>query len=193
MSQRGKTSQLISITIEPGGQATRPVFGRYLYVVECSAPFLWRMDQTPLVPADQGSRLKAAEDATFEQVQFVNPQIVSITVKVFVGFAEYDQARFAIIEPTTTLRAQAGSLAGATGIDLTPTLSAGEVRRKALTVSNGSATDRLQIRDASGNVALIIFPETSIILPISEACELYNPNPGAVDYSIGQIIWNTAS
>lgn len=194
INARGKTSQLLPfLDIPAGGKRTLPAFGAYLYVVECSAPFLWRMDQTPYVPGDQGSRLRCVEGASFETVEVVNTNLVAISVKLFCGFAEYDQARFAIIEPPTNIRGQTGSLAGTTALDLTPVLQPGEVRRKAITISNGSAASRLHLRDAANVVTQFIFPESSIIVPISAGCNLYNPTGGAIDYAIGHIHWLTAT
>lgn len=127
---------------------------------------------------------------TFRRLEVRNPTVGDITVVIYVGGPIYSDARSSVIEPRTEYDAWTGTqINAATGQTFSGVPSGSRIRRKAIQITNLDATLNLQVRDSAGHVGLIVFPETSITLPISEAVEIYNANGAAVACAVSEIFW----
>lgn len=140
---------------------------------------------------EQGAGIKdIPAGGTFRRLEVRNPSLGEITVIVYVGGPAYSDSRHAIIEPRTEYAAWSGTqLNATTGQTFSGVPTGLRIRRKAIQITNLDATLNLQVRDTAGNVGLIVFPETSITLPISEAVEIYNANGAAVACHVSEIFW----
>lgn len=95
-----------------------------------------------------------------------------------------------VVDPKTRVAGWTGDLAANSGHTFAPALQPGDIRRKAVVVSNGDATSlRIQMRDPSGIAWNIILPGETAVFPISETVEVFNPNPAPVSVYVGEIYW----
>jgi len=126
----------------------------------------------------------------FNRLHVKNPSLGDIFVVIWVGGPKFKDNRSAIIEPKTRGKGWNGSTLAATTAQAFNGIPTGnQIRRKAIQVTNLDANLKLQVRDTSGYIILTVFPETSITLPISEACDVYNPNGAGVALNISEIWW----
>lgn len=139
----------------------------------------------------QGDTYTTAPGEKFRSIGVRNPSPATVRVIIFAGFGRYSQQRQSVLEPKTRVIGASGSLAGLDSIDLDPALFMinGDIRRKCILVSNPDLSLKLELHDEDGNAFLVIEPETSITVPISERCLLVNPNGAAVQYKLGQVFW----
>lgn len=139
---RGKSSQIVVLTVPPGEIAPGLATGTNLYVVSAPCGFLIRMEGGSFIDVQQGCARKATGGATFEYFEAWNPTAKAIKIRVFVGYAEYQDQRQAVVEPATRLACQSGTLAANTPLTIVSALSAADIRRKEVIVSNGSAAEK---------------------------------------------------
>lgn len=151
---------------------------------------------------------KKFED-TFDSITVKNPTVDVVTVTIWVGFGDYVDRRtnillnrlasiLPIIEPNTEAL-EAATTPTANQLDAGDTLAlpgtpgAGQLRRKAILVTNLDANLNLEILDGNGDKILTVFPRTNITLPISEACSVHNANGSNIACNIAEIWWNLPS
>ena len=187
--QRGKSSQTLQLTIPAGEMRTIPATGSFLAVVEAPCRFQVSLDSNPLVAARQGTALRATGGSYFEYFIVQNPQPVTITVLIYVGFAEFVDQRGAVIEPRTDSRGTSGSLAAGVTLPLPFAPKPNDIQRKLCILTNGDPANRLEVLDAAGVLCDVIFPETSKAYPISETFSLRNSTGAAIQYFRTDIVW----
>lgn len=97
------------------------------------------------------------------------------------------------VDADSRLVAHEVSIPANSGYALPPTLIAGDIRRKAVIVSNGDATsNRLLIRDAAGVAGCLVEAKETAVVEVSGFVEVYNPNPIAVQLYASEIYWRSA-
>lgn len=127
---------------------------------------------------------------TFKRLEVRNPSTGSITVVIYTGGPLYRDNRSALIEPKTEIAGWASnSIAATTGQVFAGVPSGYRMRRKCINVTNLDPALNLQVKDSAGNIALTVFAQTSITLPISETVTVHNANGSAVACSISEIWW----
>lgn len=195
-SKRGQASKTIPYTIPAGGQITVKATGSHLYLVESPIAVMVKLESSGATRCAPGTGLDCEDGAFFEYAEIANPAAVAIEVLVYVGFAAYKDSRQAVIEPRTRVKGANGILPINTDplsvVDLSPVPAPGDIRRKSITVTNRDPNNSLLLLDPEGEVFQEIFPQTSIILPISEGLKLKNPNAAPVSYATGSIYWLSA-
>lgn len=203
-----RSSRTATLILQPAGSPQSiqnfPQAGVRFYVVESDndAAIGVKPDKTQEELFTVGTGKEFSEDQPFRQLQITNYSPDVVTITLFAGFGDYIDKRTTIvgnrltsilpvIEPKTKPIAGAvTSIAGNAAIALSGVPATGQLRRKAIVVSNVDANLNLQILDGTGtNIILTIFPNTSIILPISEACSIKNPNGSALALTYGEIWW----
>lgn len=189
------TTQSYSVTkkIPPGGIEAVNIEGSNFHIVFSPVDIAIKWPGGEFVTYPQGSgvdNLPAGQ--TFKRLEVRNPSLGEITVVLYVGGPLYRDNRSALIEPRTEVSAQtpaASIIPNAAGVVLDGIPTGLRIRRKSIQVSNLDPALNLQIRDAAGNVALTVFAQTSITLPISEYVQVYNASGGAIASSISEIWW----
>ncbi|HLP00620.1 MAG TPA: hypothetical protein VK163_01245 [Opitutaceae bacterium] len=183
-------SHVFEVEIPPAG--IRPVVGSgdFFLIVEANTTLQIRRTGAAWQPYEQGDSEELPDGEIFERLELKNTSAVTASVKIFVGFGRRSQNRQQVMEPRTRVAGWSGDLAATTGRTFAPTLIPGDLRRKAVIVSNGDATSlRLQLRDPAGVAFNIILPGESAIVPVSETVEVYNPNAIPVTVYVGEIYW----
>jgi hypothetical protein len=179
------------LRLAPGKTEGIPVEGDFLCVTFSPCDIEISVDGRGKATYNQGDSRTLTGGRMFRRLEVRNPTAGTIDVIIFAGTDRYSQARQAILEPKTRVVGDSGTLAGNTPLDLDPALVlvGGDIRRKAVTISNPDTTLKLELRDEANVAFDIIEPKDTKIFPISERFFLYNPNGSALQYSLGHIIW----
>lgn len=198
----------MTLILAPAGTTqsiqTIPQAGDRFYIVDCDTDtavgIKTHKTQQELFTVGTGKQF--TPDQAFQTLEIENFSADIVTLVMFSGYGDYIDKRTTIvgnrlssvlptIEPKTLPVAGAtASIASGGNINLAPSITGTRLRRKAITVSNLDPNANLQIRDVGNvNVLLTIFPQTSIILPLSEACFIFNASAGAIALSYGEIYW----
>lgn len=176
------------------GIATIEAEGDFFWLLESPARIEIKATGGSFLPYEQDTGDDFEKVGPFKRLELKNATPNDVRVLVYVGFSRYKSARAAVIEPRTSLVAWNGTQIGAAaGVTFAGVPSVGQLRRKAIQITNGDASLRLQLRDTAGNVALEIFPETNITQPVSESVEVYNPNGAPVSCRVSEIYWLAAT
>lgn len=186
-------SQVHEKTIGPGETAFIDQDADFFWILESPVTLQVRVKGGSFNPYVQDTGEDYGRVGSFTRLDVRNPSLNTVRVLIYVGYSRFISSRSSVIEPNTKFIAWNGTQIGATsGETFTGVPPAGSLRRKAIQVTNEDATLRLHLRDADGNVGLIIFPETSITLPISESVQVFNPNGAAVAARVSEIYWQQA-
>ncbi len=199
-----RTSRVAVFPLAANEIARVPGSGTSFYIVDCdSDAFVGiKTDKTSEEFFTVGTGKSFTAEQFFGAIELRNTSASAIVVTMFIGFGDYIDHRtnivgnrlssiLPVIEPKTKpLANPAVTLAAATALALSGVApSTLYLRRKAIVVSNIDPNNNLQVRDAANIVMLTIFPQTSITLPLSESCNIFNPNVAAVALSVGEIWW----
>lgn len=188
--ERGKSSQVIPITIPAGGVANRPATGSFLYLVEAPARVKVRIETEAAVDMTAGCGIRATGGASFNFFEIENPQAFAVTVKVFVGFSEYIDQRAEVMDPpTATTGSGVVTLAAGGSIILDGNPPAGCIRRKSLLVTNFDLANPIMIETPAGVAIGACLPRTAWRENISGAVRLSNPSGGGISCIVGEV-WN---
>lgn len=197
---RGKSGQSITLFVPAGGQATAKSTGAFLYVVDAPGVIDIRLEQQPWHEARTGTSMKCGEGAVFEWVEVRNHNAAeSITVKLFLGFAEYRDDRETILEQPTEcfgVPDAAGwdgvQLAGGASVVLSGIQSGQRIRRKAVQIFNDDPGAPLHCYDGphpTGRRTATILASSAITMPISGYVRIANPNGAAVACALSEVWW----
>jgi len=186
-------AQFHEFEIPAGATHTAYGEGDSFLVVQSNVRLEILREGAPFLPYEQGDSENLPPGVQFARLEVRNPTLQPATVKLYSGFGRRGAQRQAVIEPRTRLKARAGILAETTllgsVVDLSPVPLPGDIRRKSITITNRDPNNSLSILDVDGEVSQEIFPQTSVILPISEGFKLKNPNAAPVNYATGSIYW----
>jgi len=143
------------------------------------------------------------EEQFFTSLELQNFESAAVTITIFVGFGDFLDHRTTIvgnrltsilpvIEPDTRLLADAATTL-ATGGTIAKNGVAPDttyLKRKAVLVSNLDASGNLQVIDYAGtNVALNVFPGTSVIVPTSGPVTIKNVSGGTIALAVSEVWW----
>lgn len=202
-----RSSRTAKIILAPAGVTQSiqrfPQVGVRFYIVESDsdAAIGIKTDKTQQELFTVGTGKEFSEDQAFTALEFENFSAAQITLTVFMGYGNFIDQRTTIvgnrltsilptIEPKTAMVAGVvNSINAITAFTLTGVPSTLQLRRKAIGVTNLDPNLNLQLRDALLNIGLTIFPGTSIIYPLSESVQIYNPNGAAVALSYNEVWW----
>lgn len=186
-------AQFHELEIPANGTRTAWGEGDSFLVVESNVRLEILRDGAPFLPYEQGDREDLPAGISFQRLEVRNPTLIPAKVKLYSGYGRRSAQRQAVIEPRTRVEARNGVLPvntdPASVIDLSASYMPGDIRRKSITITNVDPNNALKLCDPVGAVFQTIFPETSVILPISEGLFLKNPNAAAVAYEVGSIYW----
>lgn len=202
-----RSSRTATVILAAAGQTQSiqrfPQTGVRFYIVESSsdAEIGIKTDKTQQELFTVGTGKEFSDDQAFTALELENFSSAAVTLKLFAGYGNYIDQRTTIvgnrltsilptIEPRTQMVAGVvNSINAITGITLTGAPSVLQLRRKAVGLTNLDPAANLQLRDALLNIGLTIFPGTSIIYPLSESVQIYNPNGAAVALSYNEVWW----
>lgn len=181
----------VKLTIAAGAVEPVTLKGRNFYVVFSPVDIEIKRPGSEWATYPQSTGLDVLPDGDeFERLEVRNPSVGTITVVLWIGGPLFRDARAAIIEPRTEFAASATvSIANGAFVDFSGVPSGLRIRRKAINVTNNDPALDLQIRDAAGNIGLLVFAKTSITLPISEFVRIQNAAGGPIAVALSEIWW----
>jgi hypothetical protein len=191
---RGKSSQVLRLTIAAGASETIRATGSRFYVCESPVRLRIKADQGSAADYGQGCGLSCTDGAFFECLEVANPAQTEVGIVLYVGFADYVDQRSEVMEPPSRFVAHEVAIPANSGYAIPANLQANDIRRKAVVVSNGDATSlRLLIRDIAGKAGCLVESKETAVLEVSGFVEVYNPNPVAVQMYASEVYWVLAN
>ena len=177
-----------SIIVPAGG--VRPIAseGNFFLVIESNTPVEIARTGAPRQRYDQGDWEETG--AKFDRLEVFNPGTVAAKLRVYIGFQRRGMSRMSVMEPPTLARSIfAGTMAAGAEVQCVRAEQAGDIRRKAVLVANGSSEVRLQILDDTGEIIAFVSPEQVHTFPVSRPISVKNPTGAGVEAYISEIIW----
>ena len=196
-----RSAQTIIATIAAGDTRQFNVPGNYFYFVENDGTLFVKTDIGASKPYQLGTGEIVPPGSIFRFLELENKTANPIAIELYVGFGEFLDKRLNIVrerpasvqpvaEQNTEYVASATTSIGAgAGVTFTGTPGAGQLRRKAIVVSNRDTAAQLQVRDASGGPGTTVFGSTSITLPVSGEIEVFNATGGAISVYMAEIFY----
>lgn len=184
-------SAFIETRIGPNGFIGEAYLGNKFYIIDASGPIWVKTNNTSEIEFKQGQGQQFSKQ--FKRVELRNKSATNtIFVKIWVGFGDYIDRRFQLIESSTSYVANAlTSIAATTAEIFNGVPSGSQIQRKSLYVSNNDSSNNLEIRDKDNVSGLIVFPKTAIVIPTSDEVEVYNPTGGGVACRVSEIWYTT--
>jgi hypothetical protein len=179
------------VTLAPGEERRFPKTGVHFRIIYAAQLVEVRLDEGPAMVMAAGMGITYSGGATFETVSIKNTSALLQSVLFYAGFAEFVQPSLPLLTPPTQNVSfpSLTSLAAGAHVAIAPTYSGRRLRRASVTITNADTSARLNWRDEAGVIGGIIFPETSVLLPISETLQVFNPNGVSVSLSVSEIYY----
>lgn len=179
--------------LKAGQTLQQSVAGLFLQYIAGVSPIFIRKDGESFDEYWPGNGTGSGAFTSFE---VRNPAAFDVEIWLWVDRVEWlDNRRDNVESPTEAVGRAFTSIAASGLVDLLPDLTAPRIRRKAITVTNLDATVSIFVSDSSsanagrGNIIAAVFPQSSVILPISEPCRLRNDTGAAVSCAVGDVYW----
>lgn len=183
-----RSSAVFKTIIQPGGTYGISQYGGRYYFQTLTGLVYASTDKTIERPYIQRQGEQYEPSHYFNRVEIRNPNAFPVFVQVWVGFGQFLDSTFNIIESSTAAVAQAAtSIAAGATVTLSGTPTGNQLQRKSLVVSNPDSALDLQILDEANNLVATVFFRTSCTLPISGIVKVKNPNGSSVTAAISEI------
>jgi len=190
MSDQRQDVQFTIIDQEiPSGQTLGfPYSGNKFYIIDSTGELLVKTEFTVALPYKQGQGQSFEKD--FQRIEFNNPGLSTVSFRCFVGFGEYRDQRFALLESQTQLVGSNETVIN-TGATLTfdgiPTGS--QIQRKEIIIANLDTTSRLDILDKDDNMFTAIPFNQLLSLQTSDLVKIQNNTASNVALRVGETFY----
>lgn len=196
-----RSAQTIIATIPAASTRQFNVPGNYFYFVENGGTVWLKTDIGGSKPYQLGTGEIVPPGSFFRFLELENRSAASIDIELYIGFGEYIDKRLNIVrerpasvqpvaeQPTAYVASATVSIAATTAVVFTGTPATGQLRRKAIVISNRDTAASIVVRDDSNAPGTEVFPSTSITLPVSGEIEVYNPTGGAIAVYMAEIFY----
>lgn len=187
-------SHVFEVEIPPAG--IRPVVGEgnFFLIVEANTTLEIRRTGAAWQPYEQGDSEHLPPGETFARLEIKNTTGVACLAKIYVGFGRREQNRQSVMEPPTLIRSLfAGNLPANYTLQIPRATGAGDLRRKAVLVYNGSSELRLDVLDAAGAKCGFVPNEQGHTFPVSHPMAVRNPHGVAVECFVSELVWTSAT
>lgn len=186
--QYTESANVIPVTVPAAGVWPIDQLGQAFYLIGCTSPVYIKTDQTPEKPYSKGRGERFPNQLRFRRLEIRNPNAYAVTLLIWIGFGEYIDKRFEVLDGYTVTVAQPTTIVPANGsVTLSGAGGAGMIQRKQVVVSNVDVQTTLQILDSAGNIAAAVFPQTSVAIPTSDQVTIKNPTAADVSAYISEI------
>jgi hypothetical protein len=184
-----RSSTVHRFDIPAGGTFPISQYGQTFYILKCTAPVEVRTDRTPEKPYRKGTGEEFVEELRFSRLEFRNINSFVVRLEVWVGFGRYIDNRFEVLDSYTGITcALPSELLGAlTTLTLTGAPSQNQIQRKAIVVSNLDTGNVLRIWDENDELCCLVFPESSVTLPVSGIVKVRNDTGLAISCAVSEI------
>jgi len=190
MSDKRQDVQFTIIDQEiPSGETLGfPYSGNKFYIIDSTAELLVKTEFTVALPYKQGQGQSFEKD--FQRIEFNNPGLSTISFRCFVGFGEYRDQRFALLESQTQLVGSGEtSLSSSTEITFNGVPSGSQIQRKEIIISNLDTTSSLDILDKNDNAFAVVPFGQIVALQTSDSIKVRNNTGSAITYRVGEIFY----
>ena len=183
-----RSSVVMTLAIPANGMASIPSYGESFYLIGCSAPVEIKTDATAFKPYRKGTGEDFPPELRFKRLEVRNRNSSLINIQIWVGFGNYRDNRFEVIdEYAETIGDATPSIPAVTTRVFDGVTPAGYIQRKAFVISNLDPNSTLHLLDENDNFICAVFPETSIMLPTAGVVKVQNQTAIAITTYIGQI------
>jgi hypothetical protein len=183
-----RSSVYVKQTIPAGQTIHVSAFGETFYFIGLTAPVNVRTDVTAMKPYRQGTGEVFPPELRFRSLDIENPNAGEVSLTLWVGFGEYIDRRTALIDGYTLSVGSPWNNVGPMSARSFPGIPGPtQLHRKAIVVTNLDIANPLLIRDGNANVICAVLPNTSLILPIAGAVDVYNATGVAISAYMGEI------
>ena len=183
-----RSSVYVVQVIPAGGTIHVSAFGETFYFIGLTAPVNVKTDLTAAKPYRQGTGEVFPPELRFRSLDIENPNSSEVRLTLWVGFGEYIDRRTALVDGYTKAFGSAfNNVLAMSARTFSGSPTGTQLHRKAITVTNLDLTNALLIRDGDGATVCAVLPNTSLILPISGACDVYNPTGSTISAYMGEI------
>lgn len=188
-----KSSVTMTVTV-PGGTETEPgiyavdVWGEAFYLVGASAPIRMATDVSAAKEYRKGTGEQFPPGLTFRRLQAENRGPDPIRITVWAGFGSYIDNRVDVIETFTESRGRSDTIIpGNSGALFSGIPQGRQTQRKSLVITNLDPQTVLRVKGEDDNYICAVFPQTTIMLPISGRVLVENPTGAPVSMYSGEI------
>ncbi|MFT3870473.1 MAG: hypothetical protein QM715_18645 [Nibricoccus sp.] len=188
-------AQFHEIEIPPGAVRTAWGEGDSFLVVQSNVKLEILRDGAPFLPYEQGDREDLPPGISFKRLEVKNPNLATAYVKIYSGYGRRNQNRPTVIEPPTIIKGQAftslaASPAAGSSVTLSGIPAAGQLRRKAVIISNQDAANPVYIKDADGNFCEAVEFKSTAIIHVSGAITIVNTTAAPIPVCVSEV-WYT--
>ena len=180
-----------SITLEANEVRPVAIGGKVFSCLTSTGQFFVSFDGGPFIPLQGGVQIDNRPEQ-FTSMLFKNLTSGPITLTFYCGSSPVNYYPVTVNTTSTNaptyakggdiLNLNGGATIAFNGVD-------NGHNRKQIIVTNLDAAAALYLRDTSHKTLLPVLAGESKTVELSGACELYNPNGGAVSYCVGEIFY----
>lgn len=194
LEKQTRSAKLFTIILAasgtPGDTQGLSFYGNSFYIRACLGTVNISTEKTPQKPYRTGQGEKFIDELIFDRIEISNPNSYVVSVQIWVGFGEYIDKTFQVVEGYTVIvgwiarKVTAGQMVSFLGA---PTGS--NFQRKALLISNDDITNSLYVTDSAGNYAVTIKAGFQYNLPVAGPMIVRNDTAGDIAVSISEIYY----
>lgn len=170
-------------------------YGNRFYFQNATAPITASTEHTVARPYKKGTGEQFPDNLRFKRIEIKNPNPFSVYVQIWVGFGEFLDSTFEVVDGYTKLygvNIASNSIPGTSEIYLPGTPTGQQLQRKAIVVSNMDLTNALFVMEANASgvgtlTSNVVFGSTSIMLPISGPVVIRNNTSSPIVTYVGEI------
>lgn len=183
--------------IPAGGTWGISHYGNRFYFQQATSIILARTEHTVDRPYKKGQGEQFPDELRFKRLEISNPNPFDIYVQVWVGFGEFLDSTFEVVDGFTKcfgVPLPSQQIAALSEVYLSGNPTGQQLQRKAVVISNMDLANVLLVMEADnsgvGTVPTnVIFPLTSIILPVSGPIVVRNNTASPIVTYIGEIFY----
>lgn len=185
-----RSSLVHSATIPANSSRFISMYGDRFYLLQCTAPIEIKTEATGFKPYRKGTGEQFPEDLRFERLEVKNDNSYAVEIKIWVGFGEYIDQRFEIVDAYSEIRSDnVTTIAAGATLTYDGEPASGEIQRKAFVLTNLDPNSRLDVLDKNDNLAVACFAEQSITLPVCGEIKVKNPSGADITFYVGEIYY----
>jgi len=190
LEQFSRSSFVVKVSIAAGAIYSLPCYGDSFYLLGATLPVEIKTDLTAYKPYRKGTGEKFPEQLRFGRIEVLNPNVDAVVLTLWVGFGEYIDNRFEILENYTVVQGSSTVTIGAGAtVTFTGAVTGQNIQRKAFLISNLDPSNPVILRDSAGNNCAAVFPQTSVMIPVSGEIRVHNSTGAAISVYMSEIFY----
>lgn len=187
-----KTAIVITKRIPAGGYDRVDADGDFYRVISANVEFELARTGTGFLPVQQGDSEEMPPGQNFHRIDLRNPATngTELVVRLYVGYGRSSQDRQSVMETPTGIIGRSVDKVNANTDVLFDGVAVGDqVRRKSIVISNLDIASYLVVKDETLNRCCVVFPNTSITLPVSGPVYICNETASDITAYISEVFY----